>query len=40
MLSWVWQSISCHIGFFHKPRYGRSSLAADLVEEFRSPVVD
>jgi len=29
-----------YIGFFHKPRYGRSSLAADLVEEFRSPVVD
>ena len=29
-----------YIGFFHKPDYGRASLAADLVEEFRSPIVD
>ena len=29
-----------HIGFFHRPDYGRASLAADLVEEFRAPVVD
>ena len=29
-----------YIGFFHKSRYGRASLAADLLEEFRSPIVD
>jgi CRISPR-associated protein Cas1 len=29
-----------YIGFFHKPDYGRPSLAADLVEEFRAPVID
>ncbi len=29
-----------YIGFFHKPHYGRPFLAADLLEEFRSPVVD
>jgi CRISP-associated protein Cas1 len=29
-----------YLGFFHKPDYGRPSLAADLLEEFRSPVID
>jgi len=29
-----------YLGFFHKPDYGRPSLAADLLEEFRAPVVD
>lgn len=29
-----------YIGFFHKPEYGRASLAADIQEEFRSPIVD
>jgi len=29
-----------YIGFLHKPDYGRPSLAADLVEEFRAPVID
>lgn len=29
-----------YIGFYHKPDYGRASLAADLMEEFRSPIVD
>jgi len=29
-----------YLGFYHQPDYGRPSLAADLVEEFRSPVVD
>jgi CRISP-associated protein Cas1 len=29
-----------YIGFFHQPHYGRPSLAADLLEEFRSPLVD
>ncbi|MBF0109738.1 MAG: CRISPR-associated endonuclease Cas1 [Magnetococcales bacterium] len=28
------------IGFFHAPRPGRASLALDLLEEFRHPVVD
>jgi CRISP-associated protein Cas1 len=29
-----------YMGVFHKPDYGRPSLAADLLEEFRSPVID
>jgi CRISPR-associated protein Cas1 len=29
-----------HLGFYHQPEYGRPSLALDLVEEFRSPLVD
>ncbi len=29
-----------YIGFFHQIEYGRPSLAADLIEEFRSPVID
>ena len=29
-----------YLGFFHTVRYGRASLAADLMEEFRAPVVD
>lgn len=29
-----------HIGNFHSIEYGRPSLALDLVEEFRQPVVD
>ena len=29
-----------HLGFFHKPRYGRPSLALDLMEEFRPLVAD
>ncbi len=28
------------LGFFHRPRYGRPSLALDLAEEFRSLVAD
>ena len=28
------------LGFFHRPRYGRPSLALDLMEEFRPLVVD
>ena len=28
------------LGFLHGIRYGRNSLALDLVEEFRQPVVD
>ena len=27
-------------GFFHQPRHGRPGLALDLMEEFRTPVVD
>jgi CRISPR-associated protein Cas1 len=29
-----------HIGLFHEIEYGRPSLALDLVEEFRAPIVD
>lgn len=29
-----------HIGIFHQPRYGRASLALDLLEEFRTDAVD
>jgi CRISPR-associated protein Cas1 len=29
-----------YLGFFHKPRYGRPSLALDLMEEFRPIVCD
>ena len=29
-----------YLGFFHKPRYGRPSLALDLAEEFRPLIAD
>jgi CRISPR-associated protein Cas1 len=29
-----------HVGFLHADRYGRESLALDLIEEFRAPIVD
>ncbi len=29
-----------YLGYFHHPEYGRASLAADLMEEFRAPVAD
>ena len=29
-----------YLGYFHKADYGRASLAADLIEEFRAPVAD
>lgn len=29
-----------YLGFFHKMEYGRPSLALDILEEFRAPVVD
>lgn len=29
-----------HMGFYHQPEYGRPSLALDLVEEFRTSLVD
>jgi len=29
-----------YLGYFHAVRYGRASLAADLMEEFRAPVAD
>lgn len=29
-----------YLGYFHKPDYGRASLAADLIEEFRAPIAD
>ncbi len=29
-----------HLGMLHSPEYGRPSLALDLMEEFRAPIVD
>ncbi|MBI5185792.1 MAG: CRISPR-associated endonuclease Cas1 [Nitrospinae bacterium] len=29
-----------YLGYYHKPEYGRASLASDLMEEFRAPIVD
>lgn len=29
-----------YLGFFHQSRYGHATLASDLMEEFRSPLVD
>lgn len=29
-----------YLGFLHSMRYGRASLAVDMIEEFRSPVID
>lgn len=29
-----------YLGFYHQPHYGHATLASDLLEEFRSPLVD
>ena len=29
-----------YLGYYHQPRYGHATLASDLMEEFRSPLVD
>jgi CRISPR-associated protein Cas1 len=29
-----------YLGFFHQPHYGHATLASDLLEEFRAPLVD
>ena len=29
-----------YLGFYHQPRYGHATLASDLMEEFRAPLVD
>lgn len=29
-----------HVGYLHYDRYGRESLALDIIEEFRAPIVD
>ena len=34
------ESFESYLGFLHGIRYGRKSLALDMVEEFRQPVVD
>lgn len=34
------ESFEMYLGFLHGIRYGRKSLALDLVEEFRQPVID
>ena len=34
------ESFETYLGFLHGIRYGRKSLALDMIEEFRQPVVD
>lgn len=34
------REIDPYLGFFHEEEYGRPSLALDLLEEFRAPLVD
>ena len=34
------ESFEMYLGFLHGLRYGRKSLALDIVEEFRQPVID
>ncbi len=34
------ESFETYLGFLHGVRYGRKSLALDIIEEFRQPVVD
>ena len=34
------ESFETYLGFLHGIRYGRKSLALDIVEEFRQPVID
>ena len=34
------ESFETYLGFLHGIRYGRKSLALDIVEEFRQPIVD
>lgn len=34
------EGFESYLGFLHEVRYGRKSLALDLVEEFRQPIVD
>ncbi|WP_419662240.1 Cas1: CRISPR-associated endonuclease, Cas1 [Desulfosarcina variabilis str. Montpellier] len=29
-----------YLGYYHQPRYGHATLASDLLEEFRTPLVD
>lgn len=29
-----------YLGYYHQPRYGHATLASDLMEEFRTPLVD
>ena len=38
LLAWGW--FDTRVGFIHGLRYGRESLALDMVEEFRAPLVD
>lgn len=36
----AWGGFDTRVGFIHGLRYGRESLALDMVEEFRAPLVD
>lgn len=37
---WTPWAFDPYLGFYHQPDYGRPSLALDLLEEFRAPLVD
>ncbi len=41
-LSWLLDGLGFdpYLGFFHQPRFGHATLASDLLEEFRAPLVD
>ena len=41
-ISWLLDGMGFdpYLGYYHKPRYGHATLASDLMEEFRAPLVD
>jgi len=41
-LSWLLDGLGFdpYLGFYHQPRFGHATLASDLLEEFRAPLVD
>ena len=41
-ISWLLDGMGFdpYMGFYHRPHYGHATLASDLMEQFRSPVVD
>ena len=41
-ISWLLDGMGFdpYLGYYHKPHYGHATLASDLMEEFRAPLVD
>ena len=41
-ISWLLDGMGFdpYMGFYHRPHYGHATLASDLMEQFRSPLVD